>query len=149
MEDKNNIRLVPEEAIKPDSVYTKRPLVWFVGRLVKMAFQSTDSIPEHMWVKVTEIDGHNLVGTLANNPVSVTHLKYGDRVVLSRVQIEKVDLTYEEWWEEINMLRAQGDYFNSWRGLPTCCSEFELAYDEGLTPRQALIQWRNWVPSID
>lgn len=147
MGSNNNARLVHEEAIKPDSLYTKKPLDWFLGRFVKIAFQSADSIAEHMWVKVTEVQDSNLVGSLDNDPVFVTHIGCGDRVVLSRVQIEAVDLTCEEWWEAVHVLRAQGDYFNSWRGFPKDGNGFEVAYGEGLTPRQALNRWRNWVPS--
>lgn len=147
MESNNNVRRVHEEAIKPDSMYTKRPLEWFVGRVVKMSFQSADSMPEHMWVKVTDVEGHNLVGVLDNDPVVVTHLQCGDRIVLSRVQVEAVDLTWEEWWGEVEQLRAQSDLYNPWLGYPKEGNGFDDAYQEGLTPRAALNRWRNWVPS--
>lgn len=149
MENNNNIRLVHEEAIKPDSLYTKKPLDWFIGRCVKIAFQSADSRPEHMWVQVTGRDGHNLVGILDNDPVVVTHLRCGDRIVLSRVQIEAVKLTWEEWWGEVEHLRAQNDFFNPWRGYPKVGNGFEDAYREGLTPRAALNGWLKWMPAIE
>lgn len=89
-ESTTNIRYVHQNAIKPDPVFARKPLNWFVGRAVKMCFQSAESIPEHMWVLVTHVEQDYLVGSLDNYPVEVTHLKHGDRVVLSRVQIECV-----------------------------------------------------------
>jgi len=141
-----NVRLVYEEAIKPDSLYTKNPLDWFLGRCIKMAFQSATSHVEHMWVKVTGVEGDDLVGELANDPVLVTHIRCGDRVILSRVQIEAVDLTFEEWTTEVEQLRAREDYFNRWLGPPKVGSGLENAVHDGLTPRQALVRWRNSVP---
>ena len=140
-ESPTNIRLVHEDAIVPDSLYTKKPLHWFVGRNVKTSFQSADSRAEHMWVNVRGVEGDYLVGTLDNDPVWVNHLQHGDRVALRRTQIEAVDLTLGEWREEAAYLRARGDYFNSWLGYPKDGSGFEKAYEKGLTPRQALNRW--------
>lgn len=85
-----NVRLVHEDYCKPDPQWTHKPLEWFVGRAVKMAFQSAESAVESMWVKVTDVEADNLVGTLDNDPVCVYHLTFGDRVVLNRTQIENV-----------------------------------------------------------
>lgn len=147
MESSDNMRFVHEEAIKPDSLYAKKPLEWFIGRLVKIAFQSADSWVEHMWVKVNKVQGHDLVGTLENYPAFVTHLGYGDQVTINRTQIEAINLTLEEWWAEVTLLKSDDDYFNFWRGHPQDGNGFEVGYDEGLTPRQALKRWRNWVPT--
>jgi hypothetical protein len=140
-----NVRLVHEEAIKPDSIYAKRPLGWFVGRCVKMAFQSADSLVEHMWVLVTDVDGTDLVGVLSNEPVLVHHVRYGDNVTLNRTTIEAVNLSLDEWREEVEMLKAKNTYVNKYLGSPQG-DEFEEAYGEGLTPRQALNRWKNFGP---
>jgi hypothetical protein len=144
-----NVRVVHGGAITPDSLYTQRPLEWFVGRCAKMAFQSAQSQVEHMWVLVTDIDGDSLVGTLDSEPVSVTHVGHGDRVVLSRVQIEAVYLSFDEWCAEVEELRAKGDYFNRWLGPPVIGKGLEQFYLDDWSPRQALVRWRDWVPEND
>lgn len=141
-----NIRFVHEESIKPDSLYTKKPLDWYEGRCVKMAFQSAESDVEHMWVLITGRDGEKLVGTLDNDPVVVDGLKFGDKVVLSRTQIEAVHLSWDEWTDEINQLLAENDYQNSWLGPPVVGERLEQDYKNGLTPRQALRRWERFVP---
>jgi hypothetical protein len=141
-----NVRLVHEGAIAPDCLYTKKPLEWFVGRCVKVAFQSAQSRVEHMWVIVTQVESDHLVGKLDNQPVSVTRISQGDRVVLSRVQIEAVYLSFDEWCAEIAELRAKGDYFNRWLGAPVVGKGLEELYLDDLTPRQALVRWRDWIP---
>ena len=141
------VRRVHEDAIHPDSIYTKHPLEWFVGRNVKMAFQSANSRVEHMWVEVTGVDCDYLVGILNSDPVSVTHVLCGDAVTLSRVQIEAVDLTFHEWVEEVECISSGGDYVNRWRGALAIGNGFEEAYAERLTPRQALKRWRDFIPS--
>lgn len=145
----DNVRLVHEDAIKPDSLYTRRPLEWFQGRCVKIAFQSANSAIEHMWVRVMGVAGDNLIGELANDPVIVTHIESGDRVVLSRAQIEAVDLTFQEWTAEVEKLRAQGDFFNRWLGFPKVGEGLEVLFEDSLTPRQALVCWRDWTPEPD
>ena len=57
---------------------------------MKVAFRSPDSAIENMWVKVVAAEGDNLVGTLTNRPLSIEGLHCGDRVVVTREQIEKV-----------------------------------------------------------
>jgi hypothetical protein len=58
-------------------------------------------------------------------------------------------MTLEEWLEEADQLRAEGDYFNRLMGYPSVANGFERLYDQQLTPRQALTQWRNWTPDCD
>jgi len=102
-----------------------------------------------MWVLVADIEGDNLVGTLNNEPVYVTHVGYGDRVVLSRVQIEAVYLGFDEWCAEIEELRAKGDYFNRRLGPPVIGEGLERLYLDDWSPRQALVRWRDWIPEDD
>jgi|GEM_PF-2580258 len=102
-----NIRLVHEEAISPDPTYQKRPLEWFVGRSVKIGFQSHEGKVEWMWITVQGVKSPNLIGTLDNDPMFCTHLIHGDPISLSRLQIAAVDLTIEEWWVEVDALRAR------------------------------------------
>jgi len=146
MNELNNIRLVHKDAYSPDPIYASRPLEWFVGRWVKIGFQSYDGTVEYMWVKVTGIDSPNLVGSLDNIPQYCPHVASGDRVTLSRVQIVAVDLTEDEWWEEVSMLRAKGDFFNRHLGSPGRESGFVDFYPFGFTPRQALNRWAKWQP---
>jgi hypothetical protein len=144
-----NVRLVNRGAISPDDFYAQKPLEHFLGRHVKVAFQSADCQVEHMWVLVTHIDGDSLVGTLDSEPVSVTHVGHGDRVVLSRVQIEAVYLSFDEWCAEVEELRAKGDYFNRWLGPPVIGDGLEQLYLDDWSPRQALVRWRDWIPEDD
>lgn len=141
-----NIRMIHEDAIHPDSVYARRPLEWFVGRMVKMAFQSANSIVEHMWVAVTEVDGDDLVGILDSDPAYVENVALGDFVRLRRVQIEAVNLSCKEWMEEVELLRSKAEFSNRWLGQPDT-SVLLRAFDERLTPRQALNRWRKFIPS--
>lgn len=145
----NNIRIVHESAISPDPIYANKSLDWYVGRNVKIGFQSHEGKVEYMWVRVTGIESPNLIGQLDNEPVHSTHLTLGDRITLSRLHIVKVDLTKEEWWDEVALLRAKGDYFNRHLGLPCPESGFGKLYDAHFTPRQALQRWAKWQPSED
>jgi hypothetical protein len=83
-----DVALVSPGTIRPDPRYAAVPLESFVGEHVKIAFQSARV--EHMWVLVTHVENDNLVGTLANEPAWVCDVKYGDRVVLDRAQIEDI-----------------------------------------------------------
>lgn len=150
MNKDNNVRLVHETAYSPDPLYAKKPLGWYVGRHVKMAFQAADSRVEHMWIAVTGVEGDYLVGTVENDPYVVSHVKYGDKVSLSRTQVEAVAYSRDEWMAEAAHLAAQGDYFNRHRGSPTKPgSGFEQLFEIGMTPRQALKKWTNWSPVDD
>ncbi len=87
-----NVRWIHAEcAATPSPEWTRKPLDWFVGKAVKMKFQSADSPVEQMWVVVTHVDDNDLVGTLKNEPVYVHHVAYGDRVVLNRTQVIDVE----------------------------------------------------------
>jgi hypothetical protein len=45
--------------------------------------------------------------------------------------------------------RAKGDYFNRWLGPPVIGNGLEQFYLDDLTPRQALVRWRDWIPEDD
>jgi uncharacterized protein YegJ (DUF2314 family) len=91
-----NVQLVCPRCRKPDSRYFDVPLDWFVGRCVKIAFQSQDGLVEHMWVVVTGVEDGRLVGELDNDPLFVEDIECGDRVVLDRTQIEVVKHPLDE-----------------------------------------------------
>jgi hypothetical protein len=143
-----NFRLVNADTFVPDSRYAKMCLEAFGGKLVKVRFQSADSRPETMWVRVTGVDQHQLVGTLDNEPVDVTHLKLGDIVHVWRTEIIMIQLTRAEWIREAKKLRAQDDYFNKWLGKPLG-KAFNRKYELGISPQLALRLWRNYVPNHD
>lgn len=147
MNGMSNIRLVHETAFSPDPTYAKKPLDWYVGRNVKIGFQSHEGEVEYMWVKVTGINSPNLVGQLDNEPLNCTHLALGDRVDLSRLQIVQVDLTETEWWEEVSIHLVEADNFNRHLGTPNKKTGFGKFYDLNFTPRQALNRWKTWQPS--
>ncbi|WP_157151709.1 DUF2314 domain-containing protein [Brachyspira sp. SAP_772] len=56
-----------------------------VNDLVKLIFveenDSSETIPERMWVKIIEINKDNFVGILDNNPYYIESIKYGDEIV--------------------------------------------------------------------
>ena len=143
-----NVRQVNAGTFLPDARYTDMSLEEFVGKSVKVHFQSADSRPETMWVQVTDVEGHCLVGTLDNEPVNVTHLKYGDVVRVWRSEIIMIHLTRTEWIRESKVLRAQGDYFNRWLGKPHG-KAFNRRYELRISPQLALRLWRDYVPNHD
>lgn len=145
--DESNIRVVHELAMRPDPYYASLPLEWFIGRNVKMAFQSRTSRPEHMWVAITHIDGDYLIGTLNNIPSYVDGVSLGERVVVSRVWIEAVEQSFEEWMAELRNVRGERDYSNVFLGYPDDNTGIEQGYADRLTPRQALARWQSYRPS--
>jgi len=143
----SNIRLVHPSLLDPDRLYTQYPLKYFIGRCVKITFQSPSSRCESMWVLVNSVSRHRLVGTLENEPQHVTHVKCGDTVRLHRSEIISVALEEDEWLQEVRLRLAKDDFFNRWRG-PASGEEFEEFYNLGLGPAQALRLWRDYVPPI-
>lgn len=65
------------------------------GDLVKLMFRSVPASgerdAERMWVTVTEVDGAQLTGTLANHPLDMPQLKEGDPVKFDRGHILDID----------------------------------------------------------
>lgn len=58
-----------------------------IGRFVKLCFNDK----ERMWVKITEIDGESLKGTLANQPVVVLNLNHGDPIEFSLCHVYDIE----------------------------------------------------------
>ena len=143
----DNIRMLEPDECLPDSMYTRRPLEWFVGRTVKIAFEIDTAIGEHMWVTVTHIEEDHLVGTLTNDPAVIESLQHGDEVTMTPSQVEAVHLTLDEWLKDVRTLTSRDDYFNPSFGYPKAGSGIELFQEFGYTPRQALKRWRDWTPT--
>jgi uncharacterized protein YegJ (DUF2314 family) len=61
-----------------------------VDDFVKLIFQQGGAMPERMWVLVTEVDGDKLCGTLANEPINMESLAYGDEVLFGAEHIVSV-----------------------------------------------------------
>lgn len=76
---------------RPLGFYALHPLDAFVGRHVKIGFRFTGKNREFMWVKVASVVGGELEGTLDNDPVVVTYVKYGDTVQCGPEEIVDVD----------------------------------------------------------
>lgn len=144
----HNVRLVHGMALWPEPIYTKYPLAWFVGRCAKIAFQSAESVPEHMWVEIKCVDGDELVGFLTNEPEFVTHVAVGDQVSLLRTQIEAVKLSEREWFEQFEEIVSCGGYTLN-RLTASEMGHVKKAFAAGLTPRQALEPWRRPWPRRD
>ncbi len=101
----DDVQLVHADALRPEGEYDDRPLEWFVGRAVKMAFASAGGTTEHMWVEVKAVEGDRLVGALDSEPVVVRHLRRGDRVELGRGQVEAV------CGRRVRKVYLRGEYF--------------------------------------
>lgn len=63
------------------------------GFNVKIAFRDGEDT-EHMWVKVSKIDGATISGSLNSDPIQVKNIKAGDPVSLNQSQVE--DWTYTD-----------------------------------------------------
>lgn len=57
-----------------------------VGDYAKIRFGG-DSPGEYMWVKVTNVNGNKLEGTLDNDPVIVEDVKCGDIVIFGKEDV--------------------------------------------------------------
>lgn len=142
------VRLVTAGDLVPEPHYRYLPLTYFVGRCVKVPFESEDNPIEYMWVRVTGIDGDKLVGTLDNEPFLDTRLRYGDTVHVLPSEVVMVDLSIAEWRKEVDLLRAKDDFFNPWLGVASG-PRFERLHGAWLSPREALTWWRDWQPWED
>lgn len=140
---KPSVRKILSQIAVPDPFYTEYTLEYFVGRSVKISFDSSKGSSESMWVSVTAVKGGQLIGSLDNDPQVATHLKHGDAVTLSRSQIISVALDKHEWLQEVDIRRAKSDFFNNRNGVAHG-SEFERLYELGLGPAQALATWRDF-----
>ncbi len=66
-----------------------------MGKYVKLGFKATNPVSnketkEHMWLRVEKVDGPLLVGTLDNDPVMETEVKFGDTINFFVSEIEEV-----------------------------------------------------------
>ena len=67
----------------------------WLGHTVKKSFAQVTMAQvtgESMWVKITGVEGNQLVGTLVNEPCLATYLQHGDRVILAEDEIFAVDV---------------------------------------------------------
>lgn len=89
-EDCENIQwFCDEHAPKP--IGYKGDLSKLIGGFVKMCFTDGEK-QEHMWVKVASVGDGCVVGPLCNEPVNVQNVKYGDGVLVTREEIEEVQI---------------------------------------------------------
>lgn len=62
------------------------------GDLVKLMFEMKCSCAERMWVRVSEVGHPKMVGTLANQPVGIPRLDFGDTVKFKRDHIIDIEI---------------------------------------------------------
>ncbi len=55
-----------------------------LGDCVKLMFEDAQGGGERMWVRIVAIGPYNLAGTLANDPVWIADLEFGERIVFNR-----------------------------------------------------------------
>jgi len=82
---KKDIRIVCTRCLAPDPQLAAKGAQYFVGKLVKKLFTE-----EHMWVFIDGFTDDVLTGTLENEPLLMTCLNMGDRVVVRLNEIEDV-----------------------------------------------------------
>ncbi len=130
-------------------LYQEKPHEWFVDRSVNLMFESNDGTLEFMWVKIQHVDFPDLVGTLESTPILCSHMKFGDEVSLCRLQVAGVEVSIDEWWEEVQAYLANGDFCNPHLGAPTSNFGFENLFNGAFPPLQALNYWKTWQPEQD
>ena len=74
--ESRNIRPVHRECVEKN----KGTFNIKVGDYAKIRF-GRDSPGEYMWVKVTDVNGDRLEGTLDNDPVILENMKYEDMII--------------------------------------------------------------------
>ena len=139
----DDVQVVQVDALRPEGEYDDRPLDWFVGRAVKIAFafDPAHGLAEHMWVEVDGVEGSRLVGELVDHPVVVRGIRCGDRVGLGRGQVEAVYLSPDEWAAEVERLWARAEFSDPRRGIPKPPREIVALRAAGFTPLLALRRW--------
>ena len=67
------------------------------AKLVKAMFVEEGKMSEHMWVKVEQVVTTDKIthvhGTLNNDPVDLTNIEFGDKVMVSASKVEDIRLT--------------------------------------------------------
>ena len=94
-----NLVLVCEECSQPDLKYMEYDNDYFIGKYVKIGFESQEGPVEHCWVMINTSgkEGSPLgagvnqfIGTLGNDPLFDIGLTCGDTVIVYKNQIEDV-----------------------------------------------------------
>lgn len=142
------VRVESPASLKPDGAITSMPLSYFVGRAVWVPCQTQFGMVENLAVRVTGIDGGDLVGTLDRVRVFAVELMGVTEVRVSPRQITSVERSLNEWRREVVTLMSESDYYNPWRGLPSDW-RFDQLYRDGFSPLDALKLWRDWEPFED
>jgi hypothetical protein len=91
MEDPRNIGMVCERHAPQPGRYTGTDPKTFIGKHVKLGFPSKSGRIEHMWVLVESVEGDELRGALANDPVLDVGFVCGDGVGFVVDEIEAVE----------------------------------------------------------
>ena len=80
-------------APRPDPLWARAPVSWFVGKWVKKGFTTKDGThnTEHLWVYVTGTIGKDvLTGPIENEPVYNVGVQYGEGAWVRLHEIETV-----------------------------------------------------------
>ena len=90
MENPDNIVFYCDKCAPVPETYTG-DLQELVGGFVKVGFPANleNVAIEHMWVKVTDVSGDNIIGTLDNEPAFTNMVSLGDTVEIARDAIEE------------------------------------------------------------
>jgi len=93
MEDLRNIYATCSDcAAKPQQKFMTWDINTFVNKWIKKSFcdKSTD-ITEHLWIKISKVndDKISLTGTIDNDPVLDSGVKFGDTVQVNLDEIEE------------------------------------------------------------
>jgi hypothetical protein len=139
------VRVESPASFQPNETFASLPLSYFVGREVWVPCQTRCGMVENLTVKVTGIDGGDLVGTLDKWRIFAEELNGVTTVKVSPVQIGSVGLSLEEWHGQALSLMKTADFHNYWRGQPRGWL-FDQLYAEGFSPIDALEVWRDWEP---
>lgn len=142
------VRVESPASLEPDGSIASMPLSYFVGREVWVPCQTQFGMVENLAVRVTGIDGGELVGTLDRVRVFAVELMGVTEVRVSPRQITRVERSLVEWRTEVATLMSETDYHNPWRGLPSDW-RFDQLYRDGFSPLDALELWRDWEPFED
>lgn len=90
IESAGNMQIIHTRCRPESGQWVGRKPGWFIGKAVKVSFDSSPDAGaefELMWVAIDSVVNGQLEGWLANVPVTLDRIAYGDRV---RVRIEEV-----------------------------------------------------------
>ena len=89
MEDQSNWAFRSTDK-QPDDDYESKPLDFFIGEHVQLAFPTKSGPKEYMFVLCegeAEVDDHELQGSLANEPVRECDFEEGDTIAFNRNEV--------------------------------------------------------------